>query len=188
MGVINWRTFRDGPDVMGQARGFMAITPVAPGRDAELRAYLEALPQADSPLARLPGTHFGRFLIVDDLVPEDEKQPDRLPCPMLVFTACYDGAQDPFLDAVVRELATEAREIWGRCVGCHDPSGPALKAYLLHNQITSGFFVSGYKDASLPKVRDALNNRDRVIDLAVRGQSMSPGQLRVAFEAELGRT
>ncbi len=107
---------------------------------------------------------------------------------MLVFTACYDGAQDPFLDALVRDLAAEAREIWGRCVGCPDPSGPALKAYLLHNQITSGFFVSGYKDASLPAVRRALENRAKVTDLAVRGQAMSAGELRRAFEAELGAT
>lgn len=186
MGLINWRTFRDGPNVMGQARAFMAITPVDPGHEADLRAYLENLPQADSPLGKLPGTHFGRFVVVDHLEPEGESDPDRLPCPMLVFTACYDGAQDPFLDALVRELADEAREIWGRCVGCPDPSGAALRAYLLHNQITSGFFVSGYKDATLPTVRKALDNREKVIELAVRGQSMSPAELRAAFESEIG--
>jgi hypothetical protein len=186
MGLINWRTFRDGPNVMGQARGFMAITPVDPGQEAALRAYLEGLPQADSPLARLPGTHFARLVIVDHLVPENEEHPDRLPCPMLVFTACYDGAEDPFLDALVRDLADEAREIWGRCVGCPDPSGAALRAYLLHNQINSGFFVSGYKDATLPAVRKALHNREKVIELAVRGQSMSPAQLRAAFVSEIG--
>ncbi len=186
MGLINWRTLRDGPNVMGQARGFMAITPVEPGEEPGLRAYLEGLPQADSPLARVPGTHFGRFVIVEHLEPEGETHPDRLPCPMLVFTACYDGAQDPFLDALVSELAAEAQEIWGRCIGCPDPSGAALKAYLLHNQINSGFFVSGYKDASLPTVRRALESREKVIDLAVRGQAMSPGELRRAFESEIG--
>jgi hypothetical protein len=186
MGVINWRTLRDGPNVMGQARGFMAITPVVPGQEADLRAYLEGLPQADSPLARLPGTHFARFMVVDRLEPEGERDPDRLLCSMLVFTACYDGAQDPFLDALGRELTVEAREIWGRCVGCSETSGAALKNYLLHNQINSGFFVSGYKDASLPAVRRALANREKVIDLAVRGQTMVPGALRRAFESELG--
>ena len=184
MGLINWRTFRDGPNVMGQARGFMAMTPVVPGQEAELRACLERLSQARSPLARLPGTHFGRFVIVDQLEPEGERDPVVLPCSMLIFTACYDGAQDPFLDALVRELATEAREIWGRCIGCHDPSGAALRDYLLHNQINSGFFVSGYKDASLPTVRSALENRAKVTDLAVRGQTMSPSELRRAFESE----
>ena len=49
----------------GQATAFMALTPIRPGSEAELRAYLEALPRDASPLARLAGTHFARWVILE---------------------------------------------------------------------------------------------------------------------------
>ena len=105
------------PDRSGQAGALTVLTPIAPGAEPDLRAYLESLRAGPSPLARLPGTHFGRWVIVGDLVAEDERKPDHLAGPHLLFTASFDGPLDTYLDELCKELAAEAKEIWGRCAG-----------------------------------------------------------------------
>jgi hypothetical protein len=172
----------------GQAYALMVMTPIAPGEEPALRAYLEGLrdrPEG-SPLARLEHTHFARWVIVPDFV-NDPAQPkeDHLGGPYLVFTSNLDGPLDRYLDALCSELQPEAREIWGRCVGCPpSAAGDELKRYLLHNQVDTGFFVAAYPDATVPHVRSCLATRDRLIAFAQRAQGMSPQQLRSAFVAE----
>jgi len=119
-------------DRSGQASALTVIAPIAPGAEADLRRYLEGLRATGSPLARLPRTHVGRWVIVEDLAPEDERTPDRLAAPCLLFSVCFDGALDGYLDELCEELAPEAEEIWGRCAGApQPPAGAALKGYLL---------------------------------------------------------
>ena len=97
------------PDRSGQAGALTVLTPIAPGAEPALREYLEGLRAAPSPLARLERTHFGRWVIVSDLVPDDEPGPDRLTGPYLLFTASFDGPLDTYLDELCDELAAEAR-------------------------------------------------------------------------------
>ncbi len=170
-------------NVSGQACAFMAMTPIAPGEEPALRAYLEDLSE-QRPLARSKRTHFARWVIVPDYV-NDPKQghEERLGGPYLIFTSNFDGPLDSYLDELAAELADEAREIWGRCVGAPQTAAD-LKRYLLHNQIETGFFYAAYPGATVAKVRAALDNRDRLIDFALRAQSMPPQELRAAFLAE----
>jgi hypothetical protein len=173
-------------DTSGQATAFMALTPIQPGSEAVLRAYLEALPRDASPLARLTGTHFARWVILDEWV-SDPSQPraDRLGGPYLIFTTNFDGPLDPYLDELCVKLAPEAREIWGRCVGCPpEATGPQLKAYLLHNRIDTGFFVAAYPHATVPQVKAALAARDQLTAFAVRAQAMRAEDLQHAFLEE----
>jgi hypothetical protein len=175
-------------NVAGQAYALTVLTPIVPGQEDSLREYLESLSQQDSPLARLPRVHFGRWVIVADFhnEPEQPKQ-DHLALQYLLFTTCSDGSRDAHLDALCTELAPEAREIWGRCVGCPDPPrGEALKRYLIHNQLKTGFFVAAYPKATVKDVRRSLDLRQRVIDLAVRTQGMDAAELQSAVRAELG--
>ncbi len=99
----------------GQATAFMALTPISPGAEPALRSYLEALPQDASPLARLAGTHFARWVILPDWVNDPgQSRQDHLGGPYLIFTSNFDGPLDPYLDELCAKLAAEAREIWGR--------------------------------------------------------------------------
>ena len=83
------------------------------------------------------------------------------------------------------KLAAEAKEIWGRCVGCPaDATGPQLKAYLLHNKIDTGFFVAAYPHATVAQVKGALDGRSRLIDFAVRAESLGPDELWQSFMEE----
>ncbi len=173
-------------NVAGQAFALTVLTPIMPGSEDALRAYLEQLPRGGSPLAKLPRTHFGRWVIVPEIV-NDPEQPsdDHLSCQYLLFTSNFDGSLDSYLDELCSRLAPEAREIWGRCVGCPaTAAGAELKAYLLHNQIDTGFFVAAYPDATVTKVKDSLRTRERMIEFAVRAQAMEPSELQRSFREE----
>jgi hypothetical protein len=173
------------PDRSGQACALTLLTPIVPGREDALRAYLEGL---DAPLARLPRTHFGRWVIVPRFV-SDPTQPKEEPlgCQYLLFSATLDAPLDTWLDALCERLAPEAAEIWGRCVGCPEPpSGRGLKAYLLHNRIRTGQFVAAYPDATVMRVKESLSLRAQVIAFAVRAQGMAPAELQSAFREAFG--
>jgi hypothetical protein len=175
-------------DRSGQACALMVMTPIESGRQGELRAYLESLPQRGSPLERLGRTHFARWVIVEDFV-NDPEQPheDHLSRPHLIFTSNFDGPTDSYLDELCERLAPEAAEIWGRCAGCPAGAvGAELKRYLLDNRVHTGFFVAAYGQATVAKVKAALELRERMIDLAVRSQGMPPDDLKRAFDSEIG--
>jgi hypothetical protein len=175
------------PDRCGQASALTVLTPIAPGAQDDLRGYLEGLRASGSPLARLPRTHFGRWVIVADLVPDGEPNPDHLATPYLLFTACFDGALDSYLDELCQELAVEAPAIWGRCLGAPQPAtGAALKAYLRAHHAKTGFFVAAYPEATVEHVRAALAQREHVIAFARSAQGMDPAQLQKAFLEQVG--
>ncbi|MDQ3677452.1 MAG: hypothetical protein M3401_11725 [Actinomycetota bacterium] len=174
----------------GQAYGFQAMTPIEPGREGELRAYLEGLHATGSPFAKLPRTHMGRWVIIKDFYNDaswKQGKEEHLDLEYLVFTSNFDGELDSYLDELCEVLAPEAGEIWGRCVGCPESaSGDALKSYLEHNQIDCGFFYAAYGEATVPQVLAALEQRDKVIAFATRTQGMEPAELQQAFLAEFG--
>jgi hypothetical protein len=170
-------------NVLGRHYALTVLTPIAPGAEPSLRRYLEGLAQDRSPFARLPRTHFGRWVIVPGFVqdPSQDRQ-DDLGGPYLLFSATFDGDLDSYLDDLVTELAGEAAVIWGACIGAPQPAGgPALKAYLRFNQIPTGLFYSAYPQATVHDVQSALERRRRTIEFAVRAQGLAADDLRRAF-------
>lgn len=179
-------------NVFGKAYLLMVLTPIRPGEEGALRAFLEGLRGPDGeqpgPLARVGRTHVARWLMLDDM-PHDPAAPhDHLDLPYLLFTSAFDGDRDSYLDDLVHALAGEAPEIWGRCVGCPSPAaGGALKRYLVHNQLDAGFFFAAYGEATVDDVRRALDKRTRLIAFLLRTQGMAPGAVREQFVAEFAR-
>jgi hypothetical protein len=175
----------------GQAWALMVLTPIVPGREDALRAYLKRLGAdgAPSPLERVPGTHFARWVVVDRFVTgRKQHSPDNLALQYLIFTSNLDGPVDTYLDGLCAGLGSSAEQIWGCCVGCPSPAtGAALKAYLLHNQIEAGLFFSAYPKATVADVRRSLSVCGRMIDFAVAAQRMGPATLQEAFIKEFGR-
>lgn len=168
----------------GQAYAFMAMTPVKDGHEDELRDYLEALDQHTSPFAALPQTHFGRWVIIRDWV-NSRAQPkrDHLGCPYLIFTSNLHGSIEDYLGALC-ELE-QAQAIWSHCIGCPTPAkGQPLKAYLLHNQLDTGFFVAAYPDASVAQVQAGLALREQLAAFATSSQGMDAQTLKDAFDKE----
>lgn len=174
------------PDVAGQMSALTVFTPVVPEREAELRAYLDRLAPGRGPLEKVPGTHFGRFVLVDDFAPDaSQAHPEHLPAPYLLFSATVDGPAEAWLDGMCARMAPEAEAIWGACAGAPQPAGgPALKAYLLHNRIRTSLFFSAYPSATVERVRASLDCRSRTAAFAQRSQDMAPAELQQAFLAE----
>ena len=169
----------------GNAYAFMAMTPILPGKQAELAIYLEAFTQETSPFASLPHTHFGRWVILSGWNVESQPRKDALNSEYLIFTSNFDVPCDGYLDALCGLPA--AAEIWRHCVGCPQPAtGAALKAYLLHNQIDIGFFVAAYNKLSVGQVQSNLALREQISAFAVNSQGLDPDSLQRRFDEEFG--
>ena len=168
------------PNRTGQAYALTVIAPVAHGEEERLRAYLEAL--HPSPLARLPRTHFGRWVLVPQLATEpSQRRPEQLRTAQLIFSVSFDGERDTYLDELCELIADEACEIWRHCPGSGSARGAELKAYLLRHQIRTGLFFAAYPKATVQRVRRAVERRERLAAFAVRAQAMSPSELRSSF-------
>jgi len=178
-------------NVSGQAYAFLAMTPIMPGEEKPLRTYLDGLrDRGPSPLAKLARTHMGRFVIVEDFINDPswkQRKPEHLAMPYLIFSSNFGGDLDSYLDELCEELAPEAKEIWGRCVGCPESAeGPALKKYLKHNQIDTGVFYTPDGKTTVAEIKAALRQRDRMIAFARSHQGDEPEALHAAFVKEFG--
>ena len=176
------------PNIVGKTYSLMVWTPIRPGREDELRAYLEGLDKDDSPLEQVPRTHMARWIVVPDMpVAPGTDLVDPLGTQFLLFTSNFDGDADSYLHELVERMPREAADIWGHCIGCPQPAeGVALKAYLHRNQVDSGVAFSAYPNASVAQIKQALDKRSRLIDFVVRAQDMKPGQRRKEFLKRFG--
>lgn len=177
------------PNIAGKTYSLMIWTPIKPGEEGALRAYLDGLDNgAGSPLAKLPRTHMARWIVVPDMpVAPGTDLRDPLGTQFLLFTSNLDGDVDSYLHELVALMAVEAAEVWGHCVGCPQPAeGVALKAYLHRNQVDSGVAFAAYPNASVKQIKTALDKRARLIDFAVRAQEMKPAERRKEFLEQFG--
>jgi hypothetical protein len=173
------------PSKIGQAYAYLALTAILPGRSDELREVVEAFPLgSESPFARVEQVHFARWVIVPQLVevgPPPEV-PDRLNNEYLLFSTDVDGDLEPFLEALRTEIPEVMDAVYSHCVaypGTADRNG--FHRYFRHNQIETTFPFSAYPDATVSEVRDALDLRRRLIELAVRAQELDPAGLQEAY-------
>jgi hypothetical protein len=173
-------------NTLGQAYALTVLTPIRPDARADLCALLASFGRNGSPFAALGRTHFARWVVVDDFINDpSQRTEDHVACPYLLFTATLDGELDSYLNVL---CATDwAAQVWGACIGAPDPAaGPALKAYLRHNQIDTGLFFSAYPDARAEHVRRCLDLRERLIDFAAAAQAMEPETLKSEFIDRFG--
>ncbi len=164
----------------------MILTPIRPEREKELSDYLRGLSATGSPLVSVSATHFARWVIVGDFQQgKGQLKPDTLQCRYLLFTSNLDGQVDDYLNDVVQFMAEPAAAIWSCCIGCPNPaSGAALKAYLTHNMIDTGFFYSAYPEATVADVKRSLDVRNRLVQLILATQGRPNEEIRSRFLAE----
>ncbi len=162
-------------DACGQARTLAVLTPIARGREQALREVLERLPVGEqSPLARLPATHFARFVIVPDLGSA-----------RLLFSSTFDAGGRDYLEEICTRIPAEADAIWAHCAdypGADDRK--AFVGYMEQHRMKANLFVAAYPDATLDEVREALAARRRLSAFVPRAQSMAPEELQATFQEE----
>jgi hypothetical protein len=165
---------------------FITWTPIVAGREIALRAHLRAFPEdGRSPLARVAGTHFARWVIVPELKWEGPRQhPDALKSQYLLFSACYDGDLHAWLDGLRDGLGDEVDAIWGNCAGFSGRN--CLKHYLLHNQLRdTALFFNAY-DAPVEHVRSSLERQVQVREFVLAHQTADDADLWAAWSTEFG--
>lgn len=180
----------DASNISGQAYSLTVLTPIVDGRETDLAQCLNGLDSGPaSPLAGVPGTHFARWVVIDDVVYEgsDEGEREHLAHPRLLFTSNFDGGLEPYLEGLRTGLGDRADTIWGHCTGYPGrEDGAAFAAWIRHHQIDSSLFYTAYGDRTVAEVIRSLELRTRLIGFALRAQGMAASELKTAFLAEFG--
>ena len=171
-------------DVFGQAHALTVLAPVEPGRASDLAAYLDGLPSdATGPLSRVRGTHFGRWVVLDQLVYQGPPQKrDTWRAPRLLFTSNFDGPLDPYLEALRTGLGADGDAVFGHCSGYPGSADAgAWSAWLLARRVPSSLFFAGYGDQTVEDVKANLALRARLIAFALQAQGLEPAELQARF-------
>ena len=172
-------------NVSGQAYALTVLTPILDGHATELTAHLDALPEGDaSPLARVPGTHLGRWVVLDQLKYQGHGQAhrDAWSASRLLFTSNFDGPLDPYLERLRTGLAEDADAIWRHCRGYpghQDRAGFAR--WLRAHSLEAALFFAAYGDRTVEQVHADLAERSRLIEFALTSQGLDPAALQRRF-------
>jgi len=179
-----------------QSYAFTALTPIMAGRTegivhlAELRAVLAGLGRDNtSPFSRVPGTHFARFTVIEDVpqlgFPTDA---DVLQSKYLMLEADFDGARDPWLDALRTRAGDALTAVYRHCLGfpgVHDAA--AFHRYLVAGQLETTLDFSPFAGDALPNVHRALETQRQFVGFVHAMQGRPPEQLQAAFRQFLAR-
>lgn len=180
----------DASNICGQAYSLTVLTPIIDGHETRLAQHLDALPSGDaSPLAGVPGTHFARWVVIDDVIYEgpDQGARDHLRHARLLFTSNFDGDLDPYLEAMRTGLGDSADTIWGHCIGYPGRGDrDAFDRYMRHHQIDSSLFFAAYGDRTVQDVKRSLAVRTKLVEFALRAQGLGAVELKAAFLEAFG--
>jgi hypothetical protein len=163
---------------------FTALTPIVPGREADLRRTLAGLPAGElSPLERVPGTHVARWVVLESLGMLDSARRRPLRPAQLLFSAALDGPLESWLGGLLAGLGPAATAIWSHCLrwpatGERDAVANWLREHRVGNTVP---FV-GHPDATVGQIGEALDRRARLLRLAIHAQGLPPVELRKAYE------
>jgi hypothetical protein len=195
--VRNILALRLGGSRSGRSYAVTMLTPILPGRGEDLARHLQRLEIGpNSPLARLPSVHFGRWVVIDQLQTDWPGAPDPRPTlksQYLLFTASVTSPEggrhrfpQSFLEELHREIAGDADAIWSYCVGYPGSRDrDAFVAYLAKSQLETALFHVGYPDVTAERVRHALAVRDSLVAFARDHQGMrDAAQLQHAYLRE----
>ena len=167
------------------ARELCVLTSVLPGRREALAATLAGLPGGDaSPLARVPGTHFARWVVAPSLRRQSDLGPDTA---CLVFAVEFDHRNaTEYLEDVRRRLPDEADGVWRHCAGYPGAVDHRFVSWLLAHRVEPGFSIVAFPSATVAEVREALGLRARLAAFALAAQRTPTEGLRQAWREHVG--
>ena len=178
------------PDKTAQSYAFAAVTPIISGSTqgvihaAELRSILARLNELKtSPFTRVPGTHFARWNVIDDMpqlgFPTDI---DHLQTKYLMLETDFDGDRDTWIDAFVTAMPDVINALYRHCEGYPGVQSLAdFRAYLVKCQLHTTLAFAPYAAMPLPSVLRALDTQRKFVGFMHATQGKSPLELRTAF-------
>jgi len=172
-------------NVSGQAYALTVLTPILDGHVKPLTEHLEALPEgAGSPLARVPGTHLARWVVIDQVKYQarGQRHRDALSASRLLFTSNFDGPLDPYLEALRTGLGEDADAVWSHCRGYpgHDDAA-GFADWLRAHALEAALFFAAYGGQTLDQVHANLGKRSRLIEFALGAQGLEAADLKERF-------
>jgi hypothetical protein len=174
----------------GQSYAFAAMTPILSGSTegvihvAELRSVLARLnAESAAPIARLPGTHFLRWNVLDGMPQLGfPSKDDLLKSKYLLLETDFDGPVEDWLDSLAERLPDLVTSIYRHCVGFPGLTQPsAFRRYLLACQLDTTLDFAPYGDVPLDGVLRALETQRRFVAFVQAAQGRSKEELRAAF-------
>lgn len=174
-------------NVSGQAYALTVMAPIVSEEVSELVNYLDNLGSGNnSPLSKVGGTHFARWVVMDALVFEGGWQRrDSWSGPRLLFTSNFDGSLDSYIERLHAGLGEHADRIWGYCKDY--PQGQGLRAFgawIERYQVDTSLFYAAYGEMTVEDVLASLDVRSRLAAFAGRHQGASAAELKAAFLQE----
>lgn len=175
-----------------QVYGLTVLTPILGGRvtgaqhAAAIRAVLASQPGgAASPFARVPMTHFARWVVIDDVPTLDAPAAeDHLASNYLLFVAEFDGPLDEYLEFLVTANPELLDDVYSHCVafpGVRDVR--EFARYIKRCQVETTLLFGGYPNATVADVLGALQAQRALLDFAATAGDASPAALRASFNA-----
>jgi hypothetical protein len=174
----------------GQLYGLTILSPILGGytkevaHDMILRKYLSHMPNGEhSPFAKVPGTHFARLVVMDDVVfVGSPTQEEHLNSAYLVFTSDFDGDLDNYLQSMASVIPEVLDAIWSNCVG-YPGAGDVGKftEYMKKCQVTTTFYFADVNDKTLGQTLTALMIKSEVADFIALNQGQPAATLQQAF-------
>jgi hypothetical protein len=166
----------------GKRTGTLTVmTPVKPGRKKRVKRAMRELRRRGDGLFP-DGTHFARFVMIDELRPRPDRSPD--PTSYLLFSAWFDGEQGQFSRDLYTSLRGDdlARRVWRHC-GFTDSGKPEdFARYLGEYQVEVGTSFSGYDGVTVDEVTDALRLAKRFTTFAAKSHARPPDELQAAWK------
>ena len=175
-----------------QVYGLTVVTPILGGRltgaqhAAAIRAVLASAPDGkDSPFARVPMTHFARWVVIDDLPTLDAPaKEDHLASNYLLFAAEFDGPLDEYLEFLVTANPGLLDDVYSHCVAFPGVSDVREFArYIKQCQVETTLLFGGYPNATVADVLNALRAQRALLDFSATAGSVPPAELRASFNA-----
>jgi hypothetical protein len=171
-------------NVSGQAYALSVLTPIRDGQEGPLTEHLESLGEGDaSPLARVPGTHIARWVVIGDVIYQGagQRKRDRL-TPRLLFSSNHDGDVGAYFESLRTGMGEEADAIWSHCRGYPGHAdGPAFAAWMRAHMLEAALFFAAYGGLTVEQVQSNLDRRRRLLDLVIEGQRLPPADLKTRF-------
>jgi hypothetical protein len=171
-------------NVSGQAYALSVMTPILDGHEGPLTELLEAWADGDaSPLARVPGTHIARFVVVPHVIHQGagQRKRDQL-TPRLLFSSNHDGDIGAYLEGLRTGLGEDADAVWGHCRGYPGHAdGPRFAAWMQAHQLEAALFFAAYGGMTVEQVHSNLERRRSLLGLILDGQALPPADLKTRF-------
>jgi hypothetical protein len=131
-----------------------ALTPIIPGRRAQLQQVLAALREriasgGPTPLEDIGTVHFARWVVI----------PDGNDGGQLLFTSNFDGPWDDYIEDFAARSADSFDAIYSNCVGWPERGArnvDAFKAYIRAHEIQADVYYRAYPQATVKQVKAAL--------------------------------